>query len=776
MNHTMPVQNLSVHHPAFRTMSLSEPVLAKEDVSVSASHFFSFPFILQCRGGAWHGHVRQKGSDRLEILITGFPPVSSEDLVELYFWSPYHQGQSLVYLGKILHVSRQQRASVWSGNTKILIRYHAATNPWGLSDSLSRWTPTKPAHQCLVGHVQNPSNEGWPASVLSFPNQGRPHSPSHPPRLTSTSTLPLKEGFIHSRSLTIERHDGFLIRAYHDVASPMTHRILPSVVIAPGYGETKRDYLTLAYFFANNGFQVFRYDHTNHVGESDGAHFSTSLSSMEHDFVTVTEWVRRQWPQSPLIGVAASLAARVALKAEAHRPTLDLFVSLMGIVDVEGTVGTVHQEDVFGQYRQGLVQDSANILGFNVGRYFLKDAVEGGFSTLTATLADAQQLRTPTVLVTAGRDAWVTSAQVEVLKTALGPRHSTTLHVPDALHRLQENPSAARATYRNIIQHCWDHLGLSQGETVRDPQRAILGRQNRREKTLLVPTGEDQVGVGFWKGYLDRFQTVSQCPDYVQLLDHVFHSLGPLFPGQRWLDAGCGNGNAARYFMTALSHLREDPATTRWEALHYVGIDVIPEAIKRARQALLPLHTSHKDGATPIQPACRMAWAQVDMQHPLPFTDNHFDRIVSNLVIGYLSNPEAVLQELYRILAPGGRMVITNLKPHGDFSGIYHNLMRTASQPQQREEARSLLQNYGRIRQAEKEGRFQFFDRAEWEKILRTFTPRGANVYPTFAQQAFLLVIDKPTSAVLPYPHAAPASSSDRSLSTNATTQYQRVA
>ncbi|MCA9477511.1 MAG: methyltransferase domain-containing protein, partial [Nitrospira sp.] len=48
-----------------------------------------------------------------------------------------------------------------------------------------------------------------------------------------------------------------------------------------------------------------------------------------------------------------------------------------------------------------------------------------------------------------------------------------------------------------------------------------------------------------------------------------------------------------------------------------------------------------------------------------------FDRILSNLVLGYIKKPEAALQELYRVLAPGGRMVISNLKPDGDFSGIY---------------------------------------------------------------------------------------------------------
>jgi ubiquinone/menaquinone biosynthesis C-methylase UbiE len=135
----------------------------------------------------------------------------------------------------------------------------------------------------------------------------------------------------------------------------------------------------------------------------------------------------------------------------------------------------------------------------------------------------------------------------------------------------------------------------------------------------------------------------------------------------------------------------------------------------------------------------------VDLGQPLPFPDNKFDRIVSNLVIGYVQDPGAALRELYRVLAPGGRMVISNLKPNGDFSGIYQSLVSSAALPQQREEARDLLNNYGKIRQAEKEGQFCFFDRTQWESLVATLGCTNAGVYSTFAGQAYLIVLDKPT-------------------------------
>ena len=144
------------------------------------------------------------------------------------------------------------------------------------------------------------------------------------------------------------------------------------------------------------------------------------------------------------------------------------------------------------------------------------------------------------------------------------------------------------------------------------------------------------------------------------------------------------------------------------------------------------------------QPLIKMSWAHVDLGHHLPFPDNQFDRIVSNLVLGYVRDPRAALQELYRVLAPGGRMVVSNLKPNGDFSGIYQSLVSSAPLPQQREEARNLLNNYGKIRQAEKEGQFCFFDRMQWESIVASLGCADAEVYPTFAGQAYLIVLEKP--------------------------------
>jgi ubiquinone/menaquinone biosynthesis C-methylase UbiE/alpha-beta hydrolase superfamily lysophospholipase len=555
-------------------------------------------------------------------------------------------------------------------------------------------------------------------------------------------------GNIQSTKITILNADGLTIIAYHDYPTDSDLSTLPIAVIAPGYGETKRDYLCLAYYFASNGYHVIRYDHTNHVGESDGDHYDISLTSMKENFQAVTRYVQTQWPMQPIVGIAASLASRVAMKAEAECPSVSLLISLMGIVDVQQSLAIVHQEDLFTGYRNGRFPESANVLGFNVSHVFLQDAFENNFSTLESTLRDVASLTTPVLLVSAGKDAWVDRQDIQTASQVLGSRLITHHVVPDALHRLQENPKAAKTTYQYVIQKCQEQLNtMSPHGPIKDPNRLLLGRQKREEKNRQQQQSATDVGVTFWQDYLGHFQSISTCPDYVKLLDHVFHALGPITPGQHVLDAGCGNGNAGLFFLHEWQAARNGQLHLGEEDIRYVGIDIVPDALGKAKahmtQAIQELEQR--------QPTCtkklQLSWAQVDLQHILPFADNQFDRIVSNLVLGYVDNPQAALEELYRVLAPGGRMVLSNLKPNGDFSGIYHDLVASVGQPEQREEARQLLHNYGKIRQAEKEGQFRFFDETEWNSILQSLGCHSAGVYPTFAHQAYLIVLEKPYTA-----------------------------
>lgn len=99
--------------------------------------------------------------------------------------------------------------------------------------------------------------------------------------------------------------------------------------------------------------------------------------------------------------------------------------------------------------------------------------------------------------------------------------------------------------------------------------------------------------------------------------------------GARVLDAGCGTGGL-------ILRLRE-----RHPDWHYAGIDFMPIAGELARQRCGP---------------------QVDVRvasvTELPFADASFDAVVSADVVCQVENPEVAAKEFFRVLRPGGTVVL----------------------------------------------------------------------------------------------------------------------
>ncbi len=248
----------------------------------------SIPLYLNCLGGNWEGQIQLLPTGSLELRIQGLPPVKAGQELQFQCFGQPQDSFSQLTNGIIQKVYTQRGPSVWEGTTHIIIKQYTSQRTENFSlisekDSchtelgsfvLSQLVAEEPFESC--------ETESLAPGLSTFP---------------STSTLK-KEGLttevrpesvnIQSTRLSISNAYGHTIKAYQDFPIESDLSTLPIMVIAPGYGETKRDYLTLAYYFASNVFHVIRYDHTNHVGESQGPHFDISLSSMKHDFQTVT--------------------------------------------------------------------------------------------------------------------------------------------------------------------------------------------------------------------------------------------------------------------------------------------------------------------------------------------------------------------------------------------------------------------------------------------------------------------------------------------------------
>ena len=569
------------------------------------------------------------------------------------------------------------------------------------------------------------------------------HTSSHSAK---TSEYSQQDHSVVSTEVRLPSRDGRMIHAYYDAPPSATSSESPVIILSPGYGETKREYIMLAYYFTLNGFHVLRYDHTNHVGSSDGEHLHTTLSIMQEDLVAVLNYATSRWPTSRKGLVATSLSGRVAIKTVAHEASVDLLCLLTPIVDVRHTLQAVHQEDLISAYYQEEQKGVTNVLGFNVELDdWLADAVASQYSDLETTSHDIQRIQAPVMIVSAEHDAWVDLGSTKAIVEELDDQLRQWTVIPRGLHRVLENPKRAKAVYRELV-HCArkELLSEQRRSPVQEPTRKAVGYQNKIEREQKKAAQQPLELSGFWKDYLDHFHYIVNFSDYQQLLDHMFQLLGPIQSGDRILDAGCGNGNFGSLMLQKGQTGTDSTRMNRESDFQYVGIDFVPTALTHARNQYHTTYMTHASSTAHNPDSCGSAFHCVDLNKPLPFKSGSFDKIVSNLVLGYLDSPSSTIRELMRVLTPGGTLVLSNLKPNSDLSRIFLNFVGETSNTEEVEEAKQLLNNSGKIREAESEGVFQFPDAEELEELFRAACQDSElNIYSTFANQAYIVAARK---------------------------------
>ncbi len=135
---------------------------------------------------------------------------------------------------------------------------------------------------------------------------------------------------------------------------------------------------------------------------------------------------------------------------------------------------------------------------------------------------------------------------------------------------------------------------------------------------------------------------------------------------------------------------------------------------------------------------------KVDLNQELPYLNETFDKIYSNLVISYLNNPVNTLKELLRTLKKGGTLVVTTLKKDADLCMVYRRFIEKASDPAQIEEARNVLSNASNVMYRESQGVFRFYDINEFKSLFKNVNPElQVSIEYTFANQALIAYLKK---------------------------------
>ncbi|HMI39235.1 MAG TPA: PilZ domain-containing protein, partial [Nitrospiraceae bacterium] len=329
----------------------------------------------------------------------------------------------------------------------------------------------------------------------------------------------------------------------------------PVVIIAPGYGQTALDASTLSYYLAHHRLRVLRYDHTNHVGLSDGELQQITLRSMQADLFNVVEFVQHTWPTAPLIVMASDMTARVAIKMAVHSRPLDLLLLINPVVDIQAMLMTVHGHDLVADHRYGLRRGIANLLGLNVNvDRFVGDVVAGHFTDLASTIADLRLLRSPSAILMTPSNPLGPLPPADLPQaflTALGAHtRLATVLAPLLGQNLPLNEQHPPA-FQQILEQIAATVSLPAvpAEFSRHTRR-MLARQQRieMERTRLRHNLSQIAREALRVAHLQLLK-LGNLHEHWKLLDDLYRLLSPLEPGSMLVEVGVGHGDFVRATM-----------------------------------------------------------------------------------------------------------------------------------------------------------------------------------------------------------------------------------
>ena len=142
-------------------------------------------------------------------------------------------------------------------------------------------------------------------------------------------------------------------------------------------------------------------------------------------------------------------------------------------------------------------------------------------------------------------------------------------------------------------------------------------------------------------------------------------------PTDRVLDLGCGTGWASRRLARMVPEGE------------VVGIDVADEMLRRAEQASSGI------------PNVRYLWGSAEK---IPAADNSFDRVLSVESFYYYADQGKALDELRRVIAPGGRLfILINLYRDNHYSLLWVSELKVPVQVRSEAEYLDMMRQHGFI-------------------------------------------------------------------------------
>ena len=530
---------------------------------------------------------------------------------------------------------------------------------------------------------------------------------------------------------------------------------IPVIIVIPGFGSTQTDYVPLSFYLAANRLRVLRYDHSNHVGQSEGNILHTTLRNMQADLKCVLNFVRTTWPAAPVALLAEDIAARVAVKAMAQSTSADRLFLLNPILDLEAALSLINRSDVIEPYRQGRRLGVVNLWGFNVDfDKFIGDAITGEYVDLASSRADFAHLTaSPVILVSPGKN--------RPIEHPFGP-HYQSLTVPattptvvslptDVSGESGFNDERRTAAFKTILKLMSTSLmGDSSSAQAREPnlRDVYQQRQLEHERIRIRYHVSHATRSALWGAYLAHLPQLENLTN--NLTNELYRRLLPLEPGMTILDIGCGQRNFVRLMLTNQAYRSVHQRELMSTPLRYIGLDQSHESLRLAERQFHTFAEELPGTLTAVVPIGRLleaSWIHTGWDVPFPYTDGSIERILCHLSLSFTPSPLHRLRQMLRVLHPGGTAVVTCFQPHTDLSVPFRRHLRAADHDEFGSQAEIFLHYLGRLREAVRHGLLHSYERNELARLLTHAGARAIRFFSVLDNQLLLAIVRKTKSA-----------------------------
>jgi ubiquinone/menaquinone biosynthesis C-methylase UbiE/pimeloyl-ACP methyl ester carboxylesterase len=546
-----------------------------------------------------------------------------------------------------------------------------------------------------------------------------------------------------------------------DTAGDAPH---PAVLIPSAWGKTKETSLALARqivaaFEAEGAdVQVLRFDGVRKRGEStndpecaspESSNLHYTFSQGARDLEAAARYMRDAQLASRVYVVSFSVASVEARRALAEAPTglFDGWVSLVGATDPQSLIRVISGGvDYLGGAEAGVRFGQQDVQGLllDIDRT-ASDALSNELAFLEDARRDFSKIHVPITWVAGENDAWMDPRRVtDVL--SFGPSINRRLVFAPCGHQLRSSEEAGRVFGFAASEIFRFFMGRPPAVRPEIDSKSLRVRQiNERRRLKRAEASAPEV-LDFWRDYLiGRGETLGMelvaATGAFRALMHEQITQLELGEGEVVLDLGSGVGS---FFKTFAGSGAAAPG------IRILELDFVREALRRSRRV--------SPGSSPAH----RSWLHADLAvgsaiSSLPLRDGAADKVLLSLVLNYLPDPEALLAETARVLRPGGRLVLSALKPDADTSricvegvlelrdGLALSSFGERGEQLAMEALGGFINDAGRLLDLEERGVFEFWPRDVLEKAVAKAGFDLVRVVPVFGAppQAWLIVAER---------------------------------